>query len=46
MLAAWGAEPDPAGPLGPEDRVGLSQVLDTVLSQNPGPAPAQGRTQC
>ena len=36
MLMRWCAEPDPDGPLGPGNGVGLNQLLDAVLPEDPG----------
>ena len=36
MLVRWFPEPDPDGPLGPCDRVGLHQLLNAVFLQDPG----------
>jgi hypothetical protein len=36
VLVGWSSEPDSDGPFRPGDRVGLHQLLDTVLPQNPG----------
>jgi hypothetical protein len=36
VLMWWCAEPDPDGPLGLGDGVGLHQLLDAVLPEDPG----------
>ena len=35
-LHGWRAQLDPDGPLGPGNRVGLHEFLDTVLPRNAG----------
>jgi hypothetical protein len=36
MLVGRCSEPDPDGPLGPGNRVGLHEFLDAVLPEDPG----------
>lgn len=42
-LVGWNSEPDPYGPLGPGNRLGLHQLFDTVLPQHPGLHPLRDR---
>ena len=36
MLLGWCSKPDPDGPFGPGNRVGLHQFLDAVFPDDPG----------
>src|SRR5665647_1016738 len=43
VVVGWNSEPDPYGPRGPGNRLGLHQLFDTVLPQHPGLHPLRDR---